>query len=82
MKPEQAFDLANPLHLRAEIARRGLAFPQLLPYEDAERGYIDPLDDPETRIAVRLFMGRIWQACLRAEEATDSESPQPRSNND
>jgi hypothetical protein len=62
-----ALDLSNPIHIRAEMVRQGLIFSHLLPYEDAERGYVDPLNDDETKVAVRRFMGRIWQACLHAE---------------
>ena len=64
---EQEIDLAKPMALRAEMARQGLMFHQLLPYDDPERGYVDPLDDHETKVAVRRFMGRIWQAALRIE---------------
>lgn len=66
---ERVLDLSNPLHIRAEMARQGLMFGHLLPYEDAERGWVDPLNDDETKAAVRAFMGRIWQACVRAERA-------------
>lgn len=68
-----ALDLAKPMNLRAEMARRGLVFNQLLPYEDPEHGHTDPLDDPEVRVEVRRFMGQVWQAALRAE-AKDSDS--------
>lgn len=64
---DRALDLAKPLHIRAEMARRGLLFSHLLPYEDAGRGWVDPLDDDETRGAVRGFMGQLWLACVRAE---------------
>lgn len=66
-KVSSALNLSNPLHIRAEMTRQGLIFSHLLPYVDAERGYVDPLDDPETKVAVRRFMGRIWQACVAAE---------------
>lgn len=59
-------ELADPAGIRAEMARNGLTFTQLLPYEDAEFGYVNPLDDHETQIAVRRFFGRLWRACLSA----------------
>jgi hypothetical protein len=62
-------DLSKPMHIRAEMARRGLMFNQLLPYDDPECGYTDPLDNHEMRVEVRRFMGQIWQAALRAEAA-------------
>jgi hypothetical protein len=65
--PADPLDLAKPMQIRAEMARHGLVFNQLLPYDDPERGHTDPMDDPEVRVEVRLFMGRIWQAALRAE---------------
>jgi hypothetical protein len=71
---DTTLDLSNPLHIRAEMARQGLIFSQLLPYEDAERGEVDPLDDHETKVAMRRFMGRIWQACLRAEQAPNGST--------
>ena len=71
---ERVLDLSNPLHIRAEMARQGLTFPNLMPYEDAERGWVDPLNDDETKVAVRAFMGRIWQACVRAERADGNGS--------
>lgn len=64
---DHPIDLSQPRALRAEMARQNLTFDQLLPYEDPERGHVDPLDDPEMKLAVRRFMGRIWQAALRAE---------------
>lgn len=69
---DRALDLSNPMHIRAEMARQGLLFSHLLPYEDAERGWVDPLNDDETKAAVRAFMGRIWQACLRAERLSEN----------
>lgn len=69
-------DLSKPMALRAEMARQGLMFNQLLPYEDPERGHVDPLNDPEMKAAVRRFMGRIWQAALRAERADIASSEQ------
>lgn len=75
---DTALDLSNPTHIRAEMARQGLSFNHLLAYEDPHQGWVDPMDDEETKIAVRRFVGRIWQACLRAERASDSGSgPKP-----
>lgn len=73
---DKALDLSNPTHIRAEMARRGLIFGHLLPYEDAERGWVDPLNNDETKAAVRAFMGRIWLACLRAEHRDENGSPE------
>lgn len=69
---KETLDLLKPLHLRAEMARRGLVFSQLLPYDDPEHGWTDPLDDGETRIEIRRFMGQLWQAAMRAERAPGS----------
>lgn len=60
-------DLAKPMALRALMARRGLVFNQLLPYDDPEHGHTDPLDDDDMKEEVRRFMGQLWQAALRAE---------------
>ncbi len=51
------------------MARQGFIVDQLLPYVHPDRGHVDPLDDPEMKLAVRRFMGRIWQAALRAERS-------------
>lgn len=59
-------DLSKPMNLRAEMARAGLH--SLTPYEDAERGWVDPLDDREQRGLARVFLHNLWQACLRAEK--------------
>lgn len=63
----ERFDLADPRHIRAEMARIGLAPTQLSPYEDPERGYVDPLDDSSARSVVRGFLAAVWRACERAE---------------
>lgn len=60
-------DLSKPMSLRAHMARRGLMFDQLAPYDDPERGWVDPLDDDDVRIEVRRFVGQLWKAALRAE---------------
>ncbi len=62
-----AFDLADPRHIRAEMARAGLAPTQLSPYHDPEQGYTDPLDNDEMRTIVRRFLAATWRACERAE---------------
>lgn len=58
-------DLAKPMAIRAEMARKGLI--HLMPYDDPERGWVDPLNNQETKAAVRAFMGRLWRACQDAE---------------
>jgi hypothetical protein len=63
----EPLDLSKPTSLRAHMARRGLMFNQLAPFEDPERGWVDPLDDHETRDEARRFMGQVWKAALRAE---------------
>lgn len=63
----QAFDLSDPVHLRAEMARAGIAPMHNRPYDDPERGWVDPLDDDETRTIVRRFLAALWRACERAE---------------
>jgi hypothetical protein len=64
-----ALDLSNPLHLRAEMARAGIAPSNNRPYDDPERGYVDPLDDDEARTIMRRFLAALWRACERAEGA-------------
>lgn len=66
----EPLDLAKPIHLRAEMARAGLAPTQMTPYEDAERGWVDPLDDDEIRTIVRGFMSALWSACLQDDVAS------------
>lgn len=65
-----AFDLGDPAHLRAEMARAGLAPMQTRPYDDPEHGYTDPLDNDEMRTIMRRFLGSVWRACERAEAAS------------
>jgi hypothetical protein len=48
------------LELRAWMARNGLAPNQLAPYEDPERGFLDPKDDPETKAALWLLARKVW----------------------
>ncbi len=45
---------------KANLARRGIAPSQLDCYDDPERGHVDPLDDPETRAALRDLLHRLW----------------------
>lgn len=59
-------DLSNPVGIRAAMARSGLH--DLAPYEDAERGWTDPLDDREQRGLARVFLHNLWVACQRAEK--------------
>lgn len=58
-------DLSNPLNLRAEMARAGLH--NLSHYDDPERGWVNPLNDPDQQGEVRAFCRRLWAACLAAE---------------
>ena len=64
-----ALDLSKPMSLRAHMARLGIAPMQCRPYEDPERGYVDPLDDHESRLLLRSFLGALWRACERAEDS-------------
>lgn len=64
----EPLDLSRPVNLRAEMARSGLH--SLMPYEDAERGWVNPLNDSEQQQLVRSFLGRLWQAALDAEKAS------------
>jgi len=73
----KVLDLSNPMHIRAEMARRGLTFGHLLAYEDPHRGWVDPLNDDETKVAVRGFMADLWQACRAGELAAQSGSSDP-----
>lgn len=57
----QDADYALPMWVRAEMARAGLH--DLMPYWSPDTdSIIDPLDDPETRAAVRSFIGKVWRA--------------------
>lgn len=62
-----ALDLARPMQIRAEMARAAIAPMHVFPYDDPERGWVDPLDDDETRTVLRRFLGALWRACERAE---------------
>ena len=57
---DSAFDLAKPMHIRAEMARAGIAPMQNRPWDDPERGYVDPLNDDETRTTLRRFLAALW----------------------
>lgn len=60
----------NPMKVRAEMARRGLAPNQLFPYwsPDTERT-IDPLrDTTDGRQAVREFAYWLWRECISVEK--------------
>lgn len=60
--------LDKPMHIRAEMARSELCPGQLHPWWSADTDrMVDPFDGPETRAAVKNFMGRLWKACLEAE---------------
>lgn len=50
------------LHIRAEMARRGLTFGQLAPWwsPDTDSDVV-PLDDPEVQWEVRKFMAWLWK---------------------
>jgi hypothetical protein len=62
-----ALDLSKPMNLRAEMARAGIAPMHNQPYEDPERGWVDPLDDDEARTILRRFLAALWRSCLEAE---------------
>lgn len=47
------------VHLVAVMVREGLQ--DLTPYYSPDVGYVDPLDDGETRAAVRRFLHQLWQ---------------------
>ena len=64
---EGALDLSKPMSIRANMARLGIAPMQSRPYDDPERGYVDPLDDHESRLLLRAFLGELWRACEQAE---------------
>lgn len=71
-----ALDLTKPMKMRAEMARGGIAPIQLQPYEDPERGWVDPLDGDESRTVVRRFMHALWRACERAEAEPNASAGQ------
>lgn len=60
--------LANPIGIRAEMARRGLLCHQLLPYEDPERGRVVPLCQHEVQVLALDFLDKLEMACRRAEQ--------------
>ena len=68
MSVAEPLDLSRPMNLRAEMARSGLH--SLTSYDDPERGWVNPLDDPEQQQLVRSFLNRLWQAALDAEKAS------------
>jgi len=50
------------LHIRAEMARRGLTFAQLVPWWSPDTdSVVVPLDDPEVQREVRMFMAWLWK---------------------
>jgi hypothetical protein len=52
-------DFTNPTSEQAWLARKGLH--SLSPWWDPERGDINPLVDPETQAAVRLYIDSRWR---------------------
>ena len=60
------------LYWRAEVVRAGGH--DLMPYDDPEHGYTDPLDDREQRQAVRSVLARIVETVALVEAPT---SPAP-----
>lgn len=55
-------EMVVPLHIKAEMARKGIAPMQLQGYEDPERGWVDPMDDMDTKAAIRHLLSEIWKA--------------------
>lgn len=55
----------NPLSITANLARRGLLPSQLRPYDDPERGWVDPRAERDTIDSAFDFIGWI------AQEVTD-----------
>lgn len=61
-------DLAKPVNLRAEMARRGLAPNQLTPWWSPDTdSMVAPLGDSETQTVVTRFLFDLWSAALAAE---------------
>lgn len=61
-------DLSNPKGIRHAMVWAGLGPNATVPYEDPDRGWVDPLLDQEARTAVRRFIAALWRACERAEK--------------
>ena len=60
--------LDRPKHLRAEMARAGLAPQQLASWWSPDTdSMVNPLASDEARATVRDFMVRLWAAALVAE---------------
>lgn len=62
----RALDLAKPLGIRAEMARRGILPHQMMPYEDPERGFVDPYFDQEMRGLILGFLSDLNKALIEA----------------
>lgn len=63
----EPLSLSAPVHLRAETARAGLLCHQLQPWESPDKGYYNPLNDPEIQREVKSFMRRLELAACEAE---------------
>lgn len=53
------------IKIRAELARRALSSSQLVPYDDADKGYIDPRRDPETIQSAFDFILWLERECVK-----------------
>ncbi len=53
---------AGKLACRAQMARAGIAPQHLRSYDDAERGWVNPLADEEAQYEVRKFLYRLWDS--------------------
>jgi hypothetical protein len=69
-------DWETPTALAADMVRRGLH--DLMPYDDPEHGYIDPLvGSIEARGAVRSFLATLFTAAMEARAAGGDTSNPP-----
>lgn len=58
--------LSSPLSIRAEMARKGLLLDQLLPYDDPEKGWVDPMNEKDTQLALLRFVRDLERICAEA----------------
>lgn len=45
------------------MARNGILLNQLMPYEDPERGWIDPMNEKDTQKAILRFLLNLERLC-------------------
>lgn len=48
------------------MARKGLLLDQLLPYDDPEKGWVDPMNEKDTQLALLRFVRDLERICAEA----------------